>query len=486
MLTRDDIFLESFAHDVDGKFHKWEDAVSFAFLFYEPTSALKLCSSIESREVNQVSPDGAGVMVHTFRKLKRKGNTSWPEKVHQVLNLIGLKELLYYDFNLEVDQIEGLAECSQVSANKRLLYNLMENLATEEQVLLSEQLHSDLGSLGTIHSPVKTMETLLLHLMSSRSIGEVCSLLLKSLLAMDQQELVSVFHSLPCGSPDCSVHVSRTDSRVPYYDQGSGLCVIINQKRFTPEDLPNRLGTDRDVDELKITFTLLGVAEQDLLVFHDLTDTEILSSLETAATRANSPELAWIAVVVLSHGKRVQGRDLIMGVNGRGVVREKMENIFSDPSVCPNLTDKPKMFFYQACRVQDEESEELREAHPVFSSSLPSIGSSDVLTYSSTTAGFLSYRHMVYGSFFIRCLCEVLQDKAEVEHLEDLLKRVNGLVRSGTPKPSQPVYNSTMSRQFRFRVTADTKARAVLEKLRVNVFNGYRSEFVQEYQHHYD
>ena len=242
MVTRDNIFLESFAQDLDGKFH-WEDAVTFAFLFYDATSALPLCSYIESREDNQVSADGAGVMVHTFRSLQRRGNTSWPEKVHQVLNLIGLKQLLYYDFSLEMDQIEGLTEYSQLCANKRLLYNLMENLVTEDQVLLSEKLRSDLG---TIHSPVKTVETLLLHLMSSRSIGEVCPILLKSLLAMDQQELVSVFHSLPCGSPDCSVHVSRTDSGVPYYDQGAGLCVIINQKLFKQgSHLDNRLGTDR-------------------------------------------------------------------------------------------------------------------------------------------------------------------------------------------------------------------------------------------------
>ena len=139
------------------------------------------------------------------------------------------------------------------------------------------------------------------------------------------------------------------------------------------------------------------------------------------------------------------------------------------------------MFFYQACRVQGEESEELKETHhPVSSSSLPSIGSSDVLTYSSTTAGFFSYRHTVDGSFFIRHLCEVLQDKAEEENLEDLLKRVNGRVRFGSP-PSQPVYNSTMSRQFRFRITADCKARAAEQKLRVNLFYRFLNEFVQEY-----
>ena len=481
MVTRDPTFLESFAHDLDGKFPYWEDAVSFAFLFYEQTSALELCSSIETRELNQVSPDGAGVLVHTFRALQRKGRTCWPEKVYQTLNLIGLKHFLYYDFNLEMDKIERLQEYSQLSANKRLLFNLMESLETEEQVLLSEQLRRYLGA--TIRSPVKTMESLLLHLMSSHSMAEVCSILLQSLLALDQQELVSVFLSLPCGLPDCSVHVSRPDSSVPYYEQGPGLCVVINQKHFTAPDLPNRLGTDRDVAELKTTFTLLGVAEQDLIIFHDLKDTEILPSLETAAGRANSPELAWVAVVVLSHGKRVQGQDLIMGVNGRGVVREQMENIFSDPALCPNLTGKPKMFFYQACRVQEETSEELREAHPVSSCSPPSIGSSDVLTCSSTTAGTLSYRHVVDGSFFIRHLCEVLQDKAEEEHLEDLLKRVNGRVRGGTAAASQPVYNSTMSRQFRFRVTADNKARATEEKLRVKLFYLYLDEFVQEHQH---
>ena len=478
MVTRDPMFLESFARDLDGKLFFWEDAVSFAFLFYDQSSALELCSFIESREVNQVSPDGAGVMVHTFRTLQRRGNTSWPEKVLQILNLIGLKALLYYDFNLELEQIERLRECSQLSANKRLLFNLMESLETEDQVLLSEQLRNYLGSL---QSPVKTMDTLLLHLMSSRSIEEVCSILLKSLQALDRQDLVSVLQSLPCGSPDCSVHPSRPDCSVPYYDQGGGLCVVINQKLFSDPDLADRLGTDRDLDELKITFTLLGVAEQDLLVFNDLTDTEMMASLEAAAGRANSPELAWLAVVVLSHGKRVQGRDLIMGANGRGVVREELENIFS-PSLCPNLSGKPKMFFYQACRVQGEDSEELREAGPVSSSSTPSIGSSDVLTYSSTTAGFYSYRHTVDGSFFIRHLCEVLQAKAEEENLEDLLKRVNGRVRCQTSPPSQPVYNSTMSKQFRFRVTEDSKARALLQKIRVNLFYRNLNEFVQQQQ----
>ena len=52
---------------------------------------------------------------------------------------------------------------------------------------------------------------------------------------------------------------------------------------------------------------------------------------------------------VLSHGKRVQGWDLVMGVNG--VDRTDIQEKFADSS-CPNLTGKPKLFFYQACRDQ--------------------------------------------------------------------------------------------------------------------------------------
>lgn len=44
-----------------------------------------------------------------------------------------------------------------------------------------------------------------------------------------------------------------------HHPQGPGLCVIVNQKTFS-SGLQDRLGTDRDRDELEATFTLFQVS----------------------------------------------------------------------------------------------------------------------------------------------------------------------------------------------------------------------------------
>ena len=360
--------------------------------------------------------------------------------------------------------------CMLHHSNKRLLFLLMESLETEDQLKLSVSLSSYVPAL---EAPVKTLETLFLHLMSSRSTGEVCSILMRGLNTMARPDLVSQFRGMACDSSDCEVHLTRPS--LPYYQLGPGLCVIINQKLFSCPDLQDRLGSDKDVESLKNTFTMLGVAEQDFLLLQNVTDTEMMSGLERAAEMSGRAHLAWVAVVVLSHGKRVQGWDLVMGVNGKGVDRTDIQEKFSDSS-CPNLTGKPKLFFYQACRDEGEESEKIdQKSRPV----RQAVGSSDVFSYSSTTPGFLSYRHTQDGSFFIQCLCHVLQDNAQLEDLDNLVKRVNRQLRELEP-PSQPEYSSTMSRQFKFQVTMENKIRAA-QQIRVSVFDRNLNDFVQNY-----
>ena len=53
---------------------------------------------------------------------------------------------------------------------------------------------------------------------------------------------------------------------------------------------------------------------------------------------------------------------------------------------------------------------------------------SDVLIASSTIADFVAFRSTVDGSFFIRHLCQVLQNHAELETLQDMLLKVNDKV----------------------------------------------------------
>ena len=124
------------------------------------------------------------------------------------------------------------------------------------------------------------------------------------------------------------------------------------------DELDDRLGTDRDRDELEVTFTLLGAK---CLIFNDLTHRELQETLEQAALQANNPKYFWVAVCVLSHGRRLDNVDEIFGVNGIGMDRKKVDktksikilimtffllqiiSIFADP----NLHMKPKLFFFQ-------------------------------------------------------------------------------------------------------------------------------------------
>ena len=73
----------------------------------------------------------------------------------------------------------------------------------------------------------------------------------------------------------------------------------------------------RDRDELKVTFTKLGVMPGDLKVYNDLTDTQMREKIEGVARMANErPDCAWVGVIILSHGRQVLGEDEVLGMNG--------------------------------------------------------------------------------------------------------------------------------------------------------------------------
>ena len=102
----------------------------------------------------------------------------------------------------------------------------------------------------------------------------------------------------------------------------------------------------RDRDEIQVTFTLLGVQPQDMKVHNDLSDTEMRDKLEEMARRADtSQHHAWLAVIILSHGRRRRGEDEVMGVNGEGITRTQIVDMFTVN--CPNFQNKPKFFWIQ-------------------------------------------------------------------------------------------------------------------------------------------
>ena len=73
---------------------------------------------------------------------------------------------------------------------------------------------------------------------------------------------------------------------------------------------------------------------------------EMRDKLEEMARRADSSQHhAWLAVVILSHGRRRRGEDEVMGVNGEGITRTQIVDMFTVN--CPNFQNKPKFFWIQ-------------------------------------------------------------------------------------------------------------------------------------------
>jgi len=417
----------------------WEDAVSFAFLVVDKNDiALKLMNVIEMNKCNILNKDdqnnkNVGILQVVFLSAVKNGaTTSWQSKVYEALFLIGYKKLLY-DMGIDDEQAEEKFQSGvQLKADRRLLFKLCQELEMNDQARLLQCFQDTLAQSGQTVLRVSMMESHFLHLLMQNQLKPFCFYIQSCLHLMQRADLIHIFEQGFCGNRDCPVHMKKVNSEDEYYEQGPGLCVIINQKLFyedkshpDAQKLDDRLGTDIDRNELEATFLLFGA---DIIIFNDLTHEEMIKSLESAAERANHKKYSWVAVSVLSHGRRLNGVDEILGCNGVGVDRKLIINTFADASKCPNLQRKAKMFFFQACRGNESTTTTI---HSTIASDgavqsidgWPALG--DYMVASATIEDFVSFRSTIDGSFFIRHLCNELQNHGHEKSIADIMIRVN-------------------------------------------------------------
>uniref|UniRef100_A0A672REX0 Caspase-8-like n=1 Tax=Sinocyclocheilus grahami TaxID=75366 RepID=A0A672REX0_SINGR len=188
-----------------------------------------------------------------------------------------------------------------------------------------------------------------------------------------------------------------------------GFCLIINNYDFRACTLGNREGTDIDKERLEVVFKWLGF---EVLVEQDCNRHQILQVLRNLAARDHTPADCAVCCV-LSHG-RVEG---ICGVDGEIVTfRELIETL--SPNECPSLCKKPKLFFIQACRGNNnqpaafpqtcsEDEDMLFSDAAVPRDSIPEMA--DYLLAMSTVPHYVSYREKSRGTWFIQSLCHSLQ-----------------------------------------------------------------------------
>ena len=204
-----------------------------------------------------------------------------------------------------------------------------------------------------------------------------------------------------------------------------GIAVIINNSTFhsavpTEDPLPDRRGSQVDEDNLCITWEHL---QYDIWILKNLTASELTRQLMQIALQ-NHEKYDSFVCCILSHGYL----DGVYGTDSKPVKINDITSLFKG-TFCPTLADKPKLFFIQACRGDDEDrrvvlqKDAKGDSDNAFCHSLSN--EADFLFGYATPPGNVSWRSPRYGSWYVSKLCEVFVDYAPQQDLLSMLTIVN-------------------------------------------------------------
>jgi len=208
-----------------------------------------------------------------------------------------------------------------------------------------------------------------------------------------------------------------------------GVALVINVQNYdapNPFKLKDRKWSEKDVENLEKT---LGYLEFKVILSLDSIKSEIERVLQEQADVDHSKSDCFLCVI-MSHGNedKIVTRD-----NLEMSYKEIMEPI----KMCKSLKDKPKLFFFQACR-GDHEIEIARRPDSAESNSsgettlddhhqrdntsisdgpdtnkkTPGYAESDLLVYNATIPKHYAYGNETNGTYFIQSVCKVLFEEA--------------------------------------------------------------------------
>ncbi|NXL02787.1 CASPA protein, partial [Mesembrinibis cayennensis] len=240
-----------------------------------------------------------------------------------------------------------------------------------------------------------------------------------------------------------------------------GFCLVINNVSFDGS-LQERKGSCKDAGELERVFTWLGL---DVRTYENLTSLQIKDVMKTWQRLEDHKDRDCFICCILSHGESgaIYGKD-------EELVSIRMIMSHFTAKQCPQLAEKPKLFFIQACQGKEIQRPVYVEADaqiPDLPSMQQSVSPSesipeeaDFLLGMATIDGYVSFRHIEQGAWYIQALCSKLQllvPRGEdilsilTEVNEDVGRRVD---RWGTKKQMpQPAY--TLRRKFIFPIPRD-------------------------------
>jgi hypothetical protein len=228
-----------------------------------------------------------------------------------------------------------------------------------------------------------------------------------------------------------------------------GIALVINIRNYdapNPFELEERVWSEKDVENLKKTLEYL---EFDFRLCENLKANEISVEIERVAQLDHSKSDCFLCVV-MSHGNG----DKIVTSDNKEI---SFKAIMTPIKLSKSLENKPKMFFFQACRGAKKMAR--RDSDVSMSSSLcendkhtPNFNTddashssnenkktlinaeSDLLVYYATLENHYAYGNVTDGTYFIQGVCDVLFNEAYKNlpnnlPLSQMIMRINEKVK---------------------------------------------------------
>ena len=230
-----------------------------------------------------------------------------------------------------------------------------------------------------------------------------------------------------------------------------GITLIINNASFAqhPEhgkQLP-RHGSEVDVSRVK---TLFAALDFSVRTEQDLSKQQLLDELGNIARRQDHSAYDCFVLWLMSHGRSGE----VFCSDGNTIPIQTLNNLFIE---CKTLSGKPKLFFIQACRGNEEDVgvkaspdsdiSSLNQANRSYESTkVDSVipAHSDFLYAFSTVDEYVSYRNENEGSHYVRCFVKAFREHVAHEDILAILTVINHEVsKIDTERPSSKNRNRT-------------------------------------------
>ena len=157
----------------------------------------------------------------------------------------------------------------------------------------------------------------------------------------------------------------------------------------------------------------------------------------------NRHEIDFCIVCIIGHGRVNPQTNLeeIIGVDGKGVTREALEETINNGNKCPTMLGKPKIFLINACRgFEDNQLLNVKAKSSIDDSGIDTDSKMEAcgqfsenswhVSISSTVKGKTSLRHKEMGSFFIQIFCHTMTQFGEYCTFTEVIQKSSKMVQA--------------------------------------------------------